>query len=187
MSHEPLAALSWPRRFPSASRLGGGDLLGLPSLALPAQTLVHRYSFASDASDSVGGANGTIASPNGGGAATISSGLQLPGNSGGGNGVSGYVQLPNGLIKGDSSISVECWVNPTAVNTWAEIWDFGSSGSVNFALIQDSPGPGNMRVAFTPNGGEIDIDAATYLPSGAEAYVAVTYDNNALTGKSRGS
>ena len=36
------------------------------------QTLLHRYSFASDASDSVGGANGTLVAPSGGNAATIS-------------------------------------------------------------------------------------------------------------------
>src|ERR1700758_336670 len=63
--------------------------------ALSAQTLLHRYSFASDVMDSVGGANGTIVAPNGGAAATISSGLNLPG-SGGGFGNSGYVSLPSG-------------------------------------------------------------------------------------------
>ena len=41
--------------------------------------LLHRYSFVGDASDSVGGANGTIVAPNGGGAATINHGLMLAG------------------------------------------------------------------------------------------------------------
>src|SRR6202453_651360 len=68
--------------------------LGLPSL-LRAQTLEHRYSFVSDASDSVGGPtwDGTIVPPTTGAPATISNGLNLPGNPGGGNGVSGYVSL----------------------------------------------------------------------------------------------
>lgn len=158
-------------------------VLLLPTL-LPAQTLLHRYSFASDASDSVGGAawTGTLVPPNGGAAATISNGLILPGNPGGGNGVSGYLSLPNGIVKGDASVTVECWVEPSSVNTWAEIWDFGSSGSVNFGLIQDSPSPGDMRVAFTPNGGEDDINTPNVLPAGAEAYIAVTYNNTNLTG-----
>src|SRR6202453_1311278 len=153
-------------------------------LTVETSVLEHRYSFVSNASDSVGGSawNGTIVPPNGGGAATIDNGLILPGNAGGGNGVSGYVSLPAGIVKGDNSVSVECWVQPASENTWAEIWDFGSSGSVNFALIEDSPAPSNMRVAFTPNGGEVDIDAPTFLPTGAEQYVAVTYNNSTLTG-----
>jgi hypothetical protein len=122
-------------------------LFGLPN-SLQAQTLLHRYSFISDASDSVGGAawNGTLVPPTTGQAATIDNGLVLPGNAGGGNGVSGYVSLPNGIVKGDTNITVECWVTPSDVNTWAEIWDFGSSGSVNFALIQDNNNTtGEMR------------------------------------------
>ena len=60
----------------------------------------------------VGAANGTLVAPNGGAAATINNGLFLPGNAGGGNGVSGYVALPDGIVKGYSSVSVECWVQP---------------------------------------------------------------------------
>lgn len=158
--------------------------LALPSL-LSAQTLLHRYSFVSDASDSVGGPawNGTIVAPTTGGAATIANGLTLPGNAGGGFGVSGYVSLPGGIVLHDTNVTVECWVQPSSVNTWAEIWDFGINGSTNFALIQDSPGPGNMRVAFTPHGNETDIQAPTYLPSdGTTDYVAVTYNNSTLVG-----
>jgi len=149
--------------------------------------LEHRYSFVSDASDSVGGPawNGTLVAPGNasGTAATINNGLSLPGGPTGG--YSGYVSLPSGIVKGDTSVTVECWVQPNSVNTWAEIWDFGDSGGLlnNFGLIQDSPGPGNMRVAFTPTDeGEVDIDAPTYLPSGAEAYLVVTYNNSTLTG-----
>ncbi|HEY3861256.1 MAG TPA: LamG-like jellyroll fold domain-containing protein [Verrucomicrobiae bacterium] len=158
---------------------------GPVNVQVQSSILQHRYSFVSDASDSVGGPawNGTLL-PGSSGVqpAAISNGLILPGNPGGGNGVSGYVALPNGIVAGDTSVSVECWVLPSSVNTWAEIWDFGSSGALNFALIQDSPGPGNMRVAFTPHGNEVDIMAPTYLGTGTEAYIAVSYDNNALQG-----
>ncbi|MGA2540651.1 MAG: LamG-like jellyroll fold domain-containing protein [Verrucomicrobiota bacterium] len=155
------------------------------ALTVNAPILQHRYSFVTDASDSVGGAawNGTLVPPTTGGPATINNGLSLPGNAGGGNGVSGYVSLPNGIVKGDSSVTVECWVQATAVNTWAEIWDFGVNGSTNFALIQDSPGPGDMRVAFAPNGGETDINTPSFLPAdGNTYYTAVTYNNSTLTG-----
>ncbi|MGC9943425.1 MAG: LamG-like jellyroll fold domain-containing protein, partial [Verrucomicrobiota bacterium] len=59
------------------------------TLAVSAPVLLHRYSFVSDASDSVGNANGSIIAPNGGSPATIADGLSLPGNPGGGYGVSG--------------------------------------------------------------------------------------------------
>jgi hypothetical protein len=49
--------------------------LALPGV-ISAQTLQHRYSFATDATDSVGGANGT--SVPGNNAAIISNGLMLP-------------------------------------------------------------------------------------------------------------
>jgi hypothetical protein len=148
--------------------------LALPCL-LPAQILTHRYSLTNSLVDSVGGANGTFVN-RGTDASFANGGLSLPGGSG-----NGYVSLPNGIVQGDTNVSVECWVQPTAINTWAEIWDFGSSGSLNFGLIQDSPGPGNMRVAFTPSGNELDIDAPTYLPETSN-YVTVTYNNTNLTG-----
>ena len=99
--------------------------------------LEHRYSFVSDASDSVGGPawNGTLVAPNGGSAATITNGLILPGHAGGGNGYSGYVSLPSGILTNTTSITVECWVTQNSGKQWAEIWDFANSGSQNFELI----------------------------------------------------
>jgi uncharacterized protein YjdB len=170
------------------ARLASGHLialtlifLSLPSL-LQAQTLEHRYSFVSDASDSVGGPawDGTIVPPTAGSPATINNGLSLPG--GGGGGFSGYVSLPDGIVLGDTSVTVECWLTQNQAATWAEPWDFGSSGAINFALIPYPNNNGNnMSVAFTPNGGEIDLTTVSAFPSGIEQYVVVTYDNSILT------
>jgi hypothetical protein len=143
--------------------------------------LAHRYSFVNDASDSVGGANGTLAG--GTPAATINNGLTLPGTGTSGT-PSGYVALPNGLVQGFTSVSVECWAIQNQANTWAEIWSFGiNGGQENFAFIPSSPTP-NMRVAFTPapNGAERDIQSSGPMPSGAEQYIAVTYNNVSLVG-----
>ncbi|HWF18281.1 MAG TPA: LamG-like jellyroll fold domain-containing protein, partial [Verrucomicrobiae bacterium] len=147
---------------------------------LSAQTLLHRYSFASDASDSVGTANGHIVAPNGGSPATISNGLNLPG-SGGPFGASGYVSLPNGILTNTASLTLECWFTQNSGNTWATPWDFGNNGNQNFALI---PYPGNngnnMEVAFTPNGNERDLQTATAFPNGIEEYVTVTFNSATL-------
>src|SRR5579863_4833136 len=87
-----------------------------------AQTLQHRYSFTTDGSDSVGGANGTLV----GNAFVTNNSLRLPG---GGTSATpqGYVSLPSGIVSNDSSITVECWVTDTAGSTWAEVWCFGDS------------------------------------------------------------
>ncbi len=67
------------------------DTGGKPaSVENPAAALQHRYSFATDASDSVGHADGTLE-----GAATISGGqVHLDGTRG------TFVNLPGGLIAG---------------------------------------------------------------------------------------
>jgi hypothetical protein len=145
--------------------------------------LLHRYSFISDASDSVGGANGTIVAPNGGGAATINHGLSLPGSTTPAFGYSGYLSLPSGLLTATTNLTVECWVTQNQGNVWAEIWDFGNSGSQNFGLI---PYPNNnnhnLEVAFTPNGGEQDLQSAVSFPNGSEQYVCVIYNAYSLVG-----
>ncbi|HEY1789947.1 MAG TPA: LamG-like jellyroll fold domain-containing protein [Verrucomicrobiae bacterium] len=93
--------------------------------------LTHRYSFTSDASDSVGGANGSLQ-----GAATISSGqLQLTGNTG------DYLELPAGLLQGYNAVTVDAWVNLNSPNNWARLWEFndGTFGNTENELYF-SPG-----------------------------------------------
>jgi len=155
------------------------------TLTVAQAILQHRYSFVSDASDSVGGANGTLVPPTTGQPATIANGLNLPGNSGGGSGVSGYVSLPANILTNTTSVTIECWVTENAPNTWSTVWDFGNDGNHNFEYC---PAPasgrngGNPIVAFTPNGGEVDINAPTQFTAGTPTYVVVTYTDPSLRG-----
>ncbi len=151
--------------------------------------LGHRYSFTTDASDSIGGANGTLVNN-----ATITNGVvKLPGQLTSGNTACSYVALPNGIVSNYNSITVETWLTDAAGSTWAEAWCFGdssagagnppSSGTYYFGLIPHS-GPGDMRVAFNNNQSEIDvIDPSTPLPLNQEEYVAVTYDAPSATAR----
>jgi len=92
------------------------------ALSIHAQTLTHRYSFTSDASDSVGGANGTLE-----GNATISGGQVVM------DGVNSWVLLPPGLLNGYTAITVETWVTwqgpgSTGVGgAYQRIFDFGNT------------------------------------------------------------
>src|SRR5262245_39105803 len=99
--------------------LAAGLVVGF---TLPARAdLTHRYSFTNDASDSVGGANGTL--KNG---ANISAGAVFMS----GNGSSGpdcdYVELPPGLISNYTTVSFEFWVNVGANGIWEEIFALGN-------------------------------------------------------------
>jgi len=81
--------------------------------------LAHRYSFASDASDSVGGANGTLV-----GTATVSAGqVQLDGGSG------DYVSLPGGLLSNYRSATMDVWATIDASQQhWSRLWQFADVG-----------------------------------------------------------
>lgn len=72
------------------------------------EILVHRYSFTTDASDSVGGASWNGTEPNN---ATFSNGqIQLSNTS------SQYIQLPAGIISNYSAVTIESWVSSDSNN-----------------------------------------------------------------------
>ncbi|MGA2246221.1 MAG: LamG-like jellyroll fold domain-containing protein [Verrucomicrobiota bacterium] len=153
------------------------------TLTISQAILLHRYSFVSNANDSVGGANGTVVAPSASGSpATIANGLSLPG--GGGGGFSGYVSLPSGILTNTTSLTVEVWVTQNQPNGWATVWDFANNTSQNFELC---PNPlrniNNLDVAIEPNGGEIDTVTGSLFPSGVEEYVTFTFDASTLTGE----
>jgi uncharacterized protein YjdB len=165
--------------------IGGVATGNSGSITVTPQTLEHRYSFATDASDSVGGTNwdGTLVAPTTGNAATISNGLVLPGNTVGGFGYSGYVSVPGGILTNTTSITVECWVTQNQGTGWAEAWDFGNNGNQNFALIPDpDDNNGHLEAALNPNNDNIELDSATAFPNNAEQYVCLTYNNSTQQG-----
>ncbi len=82
--------------------------------------LVHRYSFASDASDSVGGANGTLM-----GDASVSGQLVLDGG--------GYVSLPGNIINipTNAAVTFEAWVSIGQTAEWSHMFEFGATAANN--------------------------------------------------------
>jgi len=81
--------------------------------------LVHRYSFNESsgtvATDSVGGAHGTLEN----GAWLTGTGLVEF------DGTDDFVDLPDNLIAGYNTITVETWVNDFGSPDWTRIFDFG--------------------------------------------------------------
>lgn len=118
----------------------------LTVISLPA-VLAHRYSFTTDASDSVGGANGTIM-----GTASVSGGqLVLDGNLG------SYVDLPGGVINiaTNSAVTIEAWVSFGAPATWAYLFGFGNTnngaGVGHIACVPSSENGGLHHWGITEN------------------------------------
>ena len=94
--------------------------------------LAHRYSFNTDgdASDSVGGANGTLQ-----GGATVSGGaLQFTGVN------SDYLDLPPGMLTNYTAVTVDAWVNFDAAQHWARLWEFTDIGASTQNEFYFSPG-----------------------------------------------
>src|SRR5271157_5578314 len=85
--------------------------LGVASAFGQSAGLTHHYSFASDASDSVGVANGTLK----GNALVTNGALAL-------DGVNSYVAFPSGLVSGYTNISIEAWVTDNGSADWARIF-----------------------------------------------------------------
>ena len=101
--------------------------------------LKHRYSFTSDASDSVGGSawNGAFQ-----GNAHVANGqVVLDGSAG------TFVSFPAGLIAGLDPLTLEAWASFGPNGNWAELCSFGD---------QTSTGTGQTYVALIPHSGAGD-------------------------------
>lgn len=158
----------------------------------PGLALKHRYSFSeapgtTTVEDSKGDADGVV---KGTGADFDGAGkLSLPGGTGSAAGetISGYVDLPNGIISPLVNVSFETWVTWDATaSAWQRIFDFGTSAggednsNGNGAYLFLSPqGDANLRFAVRDpvTGAEpTQITAGGPLPQGQEVYLAATYD-----------
>src|SRR5579863_7330303 len=80
------------------------------------QTLIHRYSFISNANDEAGTANGTVE----GGAVFNGSALVL-------NGTNGYVLLPAGIVSGLSAVTIETWATFGTIANNSFLFGFGNT------------------------------------------------------------
>jgi hypothetical protein len=184
----------------------------LNSLATSAHAgLAHRYSFTSDASDSVGGADGTVVDA---GAnvnhAFVGGQLDLANNPNeGSNGIveGAYVDLPNGIISAaaqggvNGAVSFEMWATVLQTRTWQRFWDFGTS---NNGENTSASGSNSGYVLATPNSGrwtdgleitnhpasnaaEPNVGVTGPFANGVEAHIVAVYDHNDLAAGPNGT
>ena len=139
--------------------------------------LMHRYSFATDASDSVGTANGTLV------AGTISSGLTTTGA----NNTDG-VTLPTSAVAGITGpFSLETWFHATAPQgPWHTLFSFSDGTTDNYVIGTPVRGDGgfysSMAVKF---GGTESLCKGNPEDSWGDAsdvrQMLLTYDGTTLT------
>jgi hypothetical protein len=94
--------------------------------------LTHRYSFTTDTSDSVGGANGTLVNNTlGNPFATVSGGqLVLNNPNFSGPGVSSnYLSLPVSILPASGSVTIESWFTFTGSGFFTEDWTFSNNAN----------------------------------------------------------
>ena len=113
-------------------------------LAAGAQgAVVHRYDFAGDPNDSVGGAHGTLI--NNTTRAAYAGGQLTLGNQGTENSnnvplVGDYIDLPNGIISAlGNQATFEVWTTWRGAGNWQRIFDLGTSdGGENASTTGDN-------------------------------------------------
>ncbi len=150
--------------------------------------LVHRYPFDGTGTivvNSKGSADGVLvggATLDGSGAVTLGGGRRGE-----------YVDLPNGILSENASVTLEAFVRWSGGSPWQRIFDFGDDGSgtegsrngggssTYFFLttqIPDDSAEGPVaRVAYQKGGGvEAQVDAKRGFPYGVVTHVAVTFD-----------
>jgi hypothetical protein len=118
-----------------------------PQTASASAHLKHRYSFSSDAKDSIGDAAGKLE-----GAALVKDGkLILDGSSG------TFVDLPGGLLSGYKATTVEFWISVGQNGHYARVFDAGEiSGnagvkSIYFCVDHASSGDWRLKISV-PDG-----------------------------------
>ncbi|HEV8549321.1 MAG TPA: LamG domain-containing protein [Polyangiaceae bacterium] len=152
------------------------------------QSLVHRYTFDGTGTavhDAMGGADGTVmgATLSGSGAVTLAGRMSDE-----------YVDLPNGLISGLDSVTLEAWLTWYGGYEWQRIFDFGNdqtnvegnrgAGSTYLFCTPRLPDDGDalLRVAYQrASFAEMQLDATRMLPPGLLTQVVVTFDAPSAT------
>ncbi len=146
--------------------------------SVSAATLVNRYSFDTDGTDSVGGANATIV----GSAAASGGQLVLPGGSPRTN----YASLPVSVgtaINSYSAVTFEAWFTTNAVQNWSKLFYFGQNAggfaneSLEFTPVKgDGSGLGKAE-SLEGNVANAHHSTQIYSTTGVETHIVVVFDD----------
>lgn len=129
-------------------------------------SLVHRWSFASDMTDAVGGRTGVL---NGPGARVEDGMLRLTGGPQG----SSWAEMGMGLLPSKGPFTIELWARKTADQTNARFLDIGTGQKTSFVMVWYSSASNPDFVEY--NGTQYQKTMAPYTMN-AMYHIAVVYD-----------
>lgn len=131
-------------------------------------TLIHRYGFTNDATDSIGSANGT---PSGANYAFTNGQIALTPS---GQFDYNYVDFGAGTATNDV-LTFEAWASFGTNYNWARLFDFGNNDGVSgtsFIMFAPHTSTGKTRLALkTPTGGETDLDVSGTLDNQSNVHI----------------
>ena len=155
----------------------GGLKTAKPVTVFSKQTmLVHRYSFTTDASDSVGAQDGYLW-----GNATIS-GAQVVFD----GDPNSYVELPSRMISSYDSVTFEFWASVGVNAIWSRIFDFGhytaqaDGGSQSYVFFTPHTATPSTRICLS-DGAEAYLDFGPALDGYNNTHLVVIFDPTANT------
>jgi hypothetical protein len=133
--------------------------------------MISRYSFTTDANDSVGAHNGKLK-----GTAVIADGkVKLDGG--------GWVELPGGIVTPLNCAAVETWFSYQTNGKWVRVFDFGNTnkeglGANCWYFTPEYPKGSRTTFSNTDPGYKYEetIDNKS-LPEGVPTYAAVVFDS----------
>lgn len=97
-----------------------------------------------------------------------------------GNAVSisgGAANLPTGIVGGLNNFTIAGWVKLSSLDTWARVFDFGTS-TTNYMFLTPKANSGLPRFAINAGSGEQAINSNTALSLDAWTHFAVTLSGN---------
>ena len=136
------------------------------SVSVSQAQLTHRYTFNTDASDSVGAANGTLFNT-----ATVSGGqLQLNNpNFSGPSTAGGYLSLPPSILPASGSVTIEQWFTFTGSGFFTEAYAFSDNNNDT-----NPPGANNgqylMHTISAPQGGPVPAGGGSHVAQALAGY-----------------
>jgi fibronectin type 3 domain-containing protein len=159
----------------------GGESANSPEALARIEDLHQHLKFdetggAAAADSSGNGRNATLVNGPVFGAGRIGNALVFASSS------SRYATLPAGLVSTLNDFTISIWVNPSSLDNWARVFDFGSGTATNMFLTTKNGANGKPRFAIKiNNSAEQLIDGASALSTGVWTHVAVTLSGSTAT------
>jgi glucuronoarabinoxylan endo-1,4-beta-xylanase len=93
----------------------------------------------------------------------------------------GYATTPSGIVSSLVNFTVAVWINPASLDSWARIFDFGTSTNNYMFLTVDPGGSDKPRFAITTGSGEQTVSSSVTLTANTWTHLAVTLSGTSAT------